>query len=152
MWDLSLPLRVAIKQRVHHDGAACVGEQLAAQANESAARHTKFDSHAPIAMIVHVGYFAFARTELLHHYSDKFFWNVDREVLDGLQELAVNLLGHDFRFPDHQFVTFSPHHFKENRELKLAPPEHLERVRAVGFLHAQRDVCEQFFLQSLTQV
>ena len=65
-------------------------------------------------MIVHLGHLAFARTELLNHYADEFFWNVGGQMLDRLHQLAVDAFGYDLRFPNHQLVTFTAHHFNQD--------------------------------------
>ena len=69
--NVALPLGVAVEQSVHDDGAARVGEELAAQADQAAAGHAELDAHAAVAVIVHVGDFAFARSELLHDHADE---------------------------------------------------------------------------------
>ena len=115
MRDFSLPLDVAIKQRVHDNRAARVGQQRAAQTDQAAAGHAEFDAHASIAMIVHIGDFAFAR-------ADKFFGNIDGEVFDRFHQFASFsvVLGDNLRLADHQLVAFAPHHLNQNRELQFA--------------------------------
>ena len=77
MRNLALPFHVSVEQRIHHDGAARIGEQLATQADQSTARHAKFDSHPAIAMIMHVDDLALARAQLLHNYTDELFRHVN---------------------------------------------------------------------------
>ena len=90
----------------------------------------KLDAHAPVTVIVHVGDFALARPQLLHHNSDEFFRNVDGQVLHGFHELAVDALGDNLRLADHQLETFAAHHFNEDRKLQFAAAQHLEGIRA----------------------
>ena len=87
--NFALPLGVAVEERVHHDGAARVGEQLAAQADEAAAGDAELHAHAAVAVVVHVRHLGLAHAELFHHHADEFFGNVDGEVFDRLHELAV---------------------------------------------------------------
>ncbi len=88
--NLAQPLGVAVEKRIHHDGPARVGQQLAAQADQSAAGNSEFDAHAAVAVVVHVGHLALARAELLHDHADELFRNVDGQVLDRLHQLAVD--------------------------------------------------------------
>src|SRR6266481_6348771 len=113
MRNLSLPLDVSVKQRIHDYSAASVGEQRAAQSDQSAAGHAELDAHAPVAVIVHVGDFALARANMFHHHADKFFGDIDGEVFDRLHQFAVDALGDDLGFADHQLVTFAAHHLDQ---------------------------------------
>ena len=154
MRNFSLPLGVAVEEGVHDDGAARVGEELAAQADQAAAGHAEFDAHAAIAVVVHVGDFAFARAELLHDHADEFFGNVDGQVLDRLHQLAVFFiaLGDDLGLADHKLVAFAAHHFDQNGKLKFAAAKNFEGIGRSGVFHAQGDVGEQFFFEALAQV
>src|SRR5882724_2331243 len=106
MRNFSLPLDITIKKRVHHNGAARVRKQLAAQADQTAAGHTKLDAHAAIAVIVHIYNFALAGPELFHHHSDKFFGYVYGESLNRLHQLAIYAFGDNLRFTNHELVAF----------------------------------------------
>src|SRR5580692_7892358 len=150
--NLALPFGVAVEQRVHDDGSAGVGEQLAAQADQAAAGHPEFDAHAAVAVIVHVGGFAFARSQLFHYDADEFLGDVYRQVLDRLHQLAIDALGYDLRFAHHQLEAFATHHLDQDGELQLAAAHHLERIRGAGVFHAHRDVGEQLLGQPLFQV
>ncbi len=48
------------------------------KSDEAAAGNAELDAHAPVAVVVHVGDFAFARAELLHDNADEIFGNVDQ--------------------------------------------------------------------------
>src|SRR5271155_530128 len=128
MRNFALPLDVSIKKRIHDDGATRVGKQSAAQSNEPAAGHAEFDAHAPVAVIVHVGDFAFARANVLHDHADKFFGDIDAEVFNGLHQFAVFFiaLGDNLRLADHELVALATHHLDQNGELQLAAPKNLE--------------------------
>src|SRR5450755_3306152 len=110
MGNVSLPLDVSIKKRIHDDGAARVGKQSTAQPNQSAAGDAELDAHAAIAVIVHVGDFALARADVLHHDANKFFGDIDGQVLDRLHQFAVNAFGDNLGLAHHQLVTFAAHH------------------------------------------
>src|ERR1700688_4407435 len=152
MRNFALPLDVSVKQSIHHDRSARVGKQGASQSDESAARHAKFDANPPIAMIVHIGYFTFARANMLHDYANKFFGNIDGEVFDRLHQFAVDAFGDDLRLPDHEFVALAAHHLDQNGKLQLAAAQNFERIGAASLFHAKRDVSKKFFVEALTQV
>src|SRR5882762_6413163 len=107
MRNLPLPLDVSIKERVHDNGAARVGEQRAAESDQSAAGHAEFDSHAAVAVIVHVGDFALTRADMFHHHADEFFGDIDGEVFDRLHQFAVDAFGDNLGLAYHQFITFA---------------------------------------------
>src|ERR1019366_1126154 len=138
MRNFSLPLDVSVEQRVHDDGAARVGEERAAQSDQAAAGHAEFDAHAAIAVIMHVGDFAFARADMLHDHADEVVGDIDSEVFDRLHQFAADVLGDDLGLADHQFITFTAHHLDQNRKLQLAAAQNLERIHAPGLFHAQR--------------
>ena len=62
------------------------------------------------------------------------------------------VLGQDLRLADHQFVAFAAHHLDQDGELQFAAAHHLEGVGAARFLHADRDVGEQFLVQPVAQI
>src|SRR5450432_792426 len=137
MRDFALPFRVSIEQGIHHDGAAGVGEQLAAQANQSAASDAEFYAYTAVSMIVHVDDLSFAGAELFHDHANKFFGNIDGEFFHRLHQFAADTFGDDFRLADHQFETFAAHHLNKNGELQFAAAHDGESVRGAGVFNAQ---------------
>ena len=152
MRNLAQPFGVSMEERVHHDGAAGICQQLAAQANQPPARDAKLNPHPPVAVVMHICDFAPARAQLLHHHTHEFFRYINREMFHRFHQLAVNPLGDDLGFANHQFVTFTPHHLDQDGKLQLSASQHLERIRAAHVLHAQGNVGQQLFRQSLAQV
>ena len=150
--NLAHPFGVSIEERIHDNGAARVGEELASEADEPAAGNPELQAHPPIAVVVHVGHLPLADAQGLHHHPDKVLGHVNRERLHGLHQLAVDRLGHDLRLAHHQLVALSAHRFDEDGEVELASAHDLEGVGAVGFFHTQRDVGEDLFLEALAQV
>ena len=69
--DFALPLDVAVEERVHDGGAARVGEDLAAQADQAARGHVKFEAHAAGAVVDHLDHLALAGAELLDHHAQE---------------------------------------------------------------------------------
>src|SRR5215813_15113681 len=98
---LAQPFGVAIEERIHDDRAACISEKFRAQANHPPARDAKFNSYAPRAMIVHSGYLAFARADLLNHYADKRLRYINGEFFHRLHEVAIHLFRHNLRLAYH---------------------------------------------------
>ena len=101
MRNFALPLGVAFKERIHHDCAASVSQELAPQSDQTPAWHFELDAHAPITVVVHVDHFALASSQLFHHHADKFFGDIHRKPLNRFHQLAINSLSHDLGFPDH---------------------------------------------------
>jgi len=60
----------------------------------------------------------------------------------------VHLAGDDLRLPHRELEAFSAHQLDENRELQLATPLHLPRIRSLGWKHAQGDVPDELLLES----
>src|SRR5581483_1992324 len=118
--------------------------------DQAAAGHTKFHAYAAVAVIVHVDNLGFARAELLHHHPDEFFRNVDGQSLDWFHELALDASSDYLRLADHQFVAFAPHHFDQDGKLEFASAHHFEGVRRAGFVDADGDIRQQFFVEPLT--
>ena len=58
--------------------------------------------------------------------------DVDREPLDRLVQLAVDLAGHDLRLADGELEALAAHRLDEHRELQLAAALHLPRVGTLG--------------------
>ncbi len=143
---------VAVEERIHDDGAAGVGEQIAAQADEAAGGHAEFKADAAVAVVVHLDHLAAARAEALDDGADEVLGDVDGEVLDGLHELAVDFPGDDFRAADHELKAFAAHHLDEDGELELAAAEDLKAVGAAGLFDANGDVGEELFFEALAQI
>ncbi len=126
MRNVALPFDVPVKERIHHNRSASVGEQLTAQADQSTAGHAKFDAHAAVSVIVHVQHFAFADTQLFHHYANEFFRHVYGQFLDWFHQFSIHPLGNDLGLSHHEFETFAAHHLDENRKLQFASSHHRE--------------------------
>ena len=111
-------------------GAAGVGEQLAAQADQAARRNFEIEAHAARAVIAHLEHFAAAAAEGFHDDADEIFGDVDDQALERLQFLAVFGAHDDFGLADHQFEAFAAHGFDQDGELQFAAAEDAEGFRA----------------------
>src|SRR5580700_7185914 len=143
---------VAVEEGIHDDGAAGIGEQIAAQTDKTARGHAKFEAHATVAVIVHLRHFTFAWPEALDDGADEGLGNVDGEMFDRFHELAVDFFRDDLGTADHELITFAAHHLDEDGELELAAAEDFEAVGRAGFFNAHGNVGEELFLEALTQI
>ena len=62
--------------------------------------------------------------------ADVLLGDVDREPLDRLVELAVDLAGDDLRLPRGQLEALAPHHLQQDDQLQLAAALDLPGVGA----------------------
>src|SRR5207248_7592333 len=96
------PFGIAVEERIHHDCAARICKQLAAQTDQTSAGNAEFNAHAPVAVIVHVDDFALACSELLHDHAYKFVRNIYGEALNRLHQSSIDAFGYNLGFADHQ--------------------------------------------------
>ena len=149
--DLALPLDIAVEQRVHDGGAARIGQNFAAQPDQSARRHMKLQADPAGAVVDHLGHLALARAQLFNDHPEEVLGTIDDQKLQRLLHLAVDGPRKDFRLTDHQLEPLAAHHLDDNGELELAAAHHLERVRA-EFLDANGDVGQQLLVEPVAQV
>ena len=105
--------------------------------------HEVLEPHPARAVVHHLLHPALAQREQLREDADVLLRRVDREPLDRLVHLAVDLAGHDLRLADRELEALAPHQLDQHRELELAAALHLPGVRPLGRKHAQRDVADQ---------
>ena len=91
----------------------------------------------------------FAQRQQLGDHADVLLRSVDREPLDGLVQLPVQLARHDLRLADGQLEALAPHQLDEHRELQLTAPLHFPGIRARRRQDAERDVPDQLLRKSL---
>ncbi len=77
------------------------------------------------------------------------FGHVDRDALDRLVQLAVDLSRHDLGLADGELEALAAHRLDEHRELELAAPLHLPRVGSLGRQHAQRHVADELGVEAV---
>src|SRR5580704_5528348 len=149
---LALIGHVTVKERIHDDGAAGLGEHLAAQADEAAAGNTELQTHAAIAVIMHLRHLPTPRSKSFNDRANKVVGNIDGEVFHWFQYFAIDGFGDNLGPAYHQLKAFTTHHLDEDGELQLSAAENLEAVWAPGLFDANGDVGEQFLIQALAQV
>ncbi len=73
---------------------------------------------------------------------------VDGELLEGLVQLAVDMLGDDLRLADRELEALAAHLLDEDGQCQLATALDLPRVGASDVEHAQRHVADQLGVQT----
>ncbi len=141
--QLAVPRLVAVEDVVQLAGAAGLGEELGAKADQRAGRGEVVHAHPAGAVVDHLLEPALAQGQQLGQDADVVLGHVDREALDRLVELAVDLPGDDLGLADGQLVTLAAHDLDEHRELELAAALDLPGVRPLGLLDAQRHVAHE---------
>ena len=142
----------AIEDGMDQRSAACVGEELATQADQSARGDFEIEADAAGAVIAHFDHFATAAAYGFHDDADEAFGDINDEAFNGFELLAVFGVDNDFRFADHEFETFAAHGFDEDGELEFAAAENTERLRSVGIFDADGDVGEKFASEAVAKV
>ena len=100
-------------------------------------------------MVDHLLHAALAQREQLGDHADVVLGHVDRQALDRLVELAVDLAGDHLRLADGQLEALAAHHLDEHRELQLAAALDLPGVGALGVEDAQRHVADQLLVEAV---
>ena len=75
--------------------------------------------------------------------------HVDRDALDRLVPLAVDLPDQHLRLADRELEALAAHQLDEHRQLQLAAALHLPRVRPRGREDAERDVADELLVEAL---
>ena len=90
---------------------------------------------------------ALAQREQLRDDADVVLGDVDRHALDRLVALAVDRALQHARLADVQLEALAAHQLDEHGELQLAAALDLPGVRALGVVHADRDVADDLAVQ-----
>src|SRR5271165_1166243 len=117
---LSLVRHVTVKEGVHHDGAAGLGQHLATQADEAAAGHAKLQTNPTVTVIVHLKHLPASRPEALNHGPDKIIGYVNCEMLHWFLEFAIDRFGNNLGPAHHQLKAFTTHHLDQDGQLQLS--------------------------------
>src|SRR5690606_19350150 len=78
--------------------------------------------------------------------------DVDDDFFDWLDALTVDFARDDLGARHLHLVAFAAHHLEQNRQLQLATAEHLELLRRVGRLDADRDVADEFAVETVLEL
>ena len=144
-----MPRLPRLEDVVHDPGAAGLGQELGAEADQPAGRHEVLHPRPAGAVVDHLLHPPLAQREELGDDADVLLGNVDRDALHGLVALAVDLLGQHLGLADGQLEALAAHDLDEDGQLQLAAALHLPGVRARGREDAQRDVADELLVEPL---
>ena len=130
-------------------GAARLGEELGAEADQPAGRHEVVEPDPAGAVVDHLLHPALAQREHLREHADVVLGHVDRQPLDRLVMDAVDVADDHLGLADGELEALAAHQLDEDRELQLAAALDLPLVRALGVLHADRDVADRLGRQAV---
>src|SRR5208337_4154582 len=142
----------AFKDGVDEGRAASIGEELAAQADQTARRDFEIEANAAGAVIAHFEHFAAAAADGFHDDADEAFGYVDDEALDGLKLLAVFGADNDFGLADHQLKAFAAHGLNKDGELEFAAAENAEGFGRVRIFNADGNVGEKLLGEAIAKI
>src|SRR5262249_53344815 len=131
--------------------AARVGEELAAVAEEAAARDDEGEDRGRAAALHRDDARAPLR-ELLEHGALARVRDLGDHVLDRLAAPPLDLACDDLRARDGELVALAAHLLDEHADLHLAPRGDLEDLGALGGLDADRHVAERLAPQPLADL
>ena len=147
--DVPGPRLVAVRDRVRDAGAAGRGEELGAEADQAARRDDELHAHPAGAVVGHVVHAALAGGEQLRDRAEVLLGRVDRQVLERLVGLAVDLLRDHLRLADGELEALAAHVLDEDREGELAAALHLPRVRTADVDDLERDVADELAVEAV---
>ena len=128
--ELAVPRLPAFEDVVEDAGAARLGQELGAEADQAARGDEVLHARPAGAVVDHLLQRALAQREQLRDDADVLLGDVDRDALDRLVLLAVDLLREHLRLADGELEALAAHQLDEHGELQLAAALHLPGVRA----------------------
>ncbi len=102
-------------------------------------------------MVDHLLHPPLAERDELSDHAHEVLWDVDRDALDRLVQLAVDDARDDLRLPDRELEALSAEGLDEDSQLQLASPLHLPDLGALGRVHAKRDVADELCVEPVLQ-
>ena len=142
-----MPWLPAIEDVVDEAGAARLGQELRAEADQAARRDQVLHPHPARPVVDHLLQPPLAQREQLRDHADVVLGDVDAHALDRLVDLAVDLARDDLGLADRQLEALAAHQLDQNGQLQLAAALHLPGVGPLGRVDAQRDVADQLTLE-----
>src|SRR3954452_25262439 len=147
--DVAVPGLVALEDGVEDPRAARLGQELGAEPDQPARVHQVLDSAPAGPVVDHLLHAPLPQREQLRRDAEEVLRDVDREALDRLVQPPVQLTRDNARLADRQLESLAPHRLHQHRQLELAAPLHLPRVRSVCVEDADRGVAHQLLLEPL---
>ena len=146
--DVAVPRLVALVDVVQQAGAAGLGEELGAEADQAAGRDDVLHPGPAGAVVDHLLEPALAQRHELDDArpgSRSGVSMVRRSI--GSCILPSTSAGDDLRLADGELEALAAHDLDEDRQLQLAAALHLPGVGALGGLDADRDVADQLLVE-----
>ena len=147
--DLAGPGVVALGDVVGDAGAAGLGEELGAEADQAARGDDEVHPDPAGAVVGHALHAALAGGEELGDRAEVLLRGVDGEALEGLVDLAVDLAGDHLRLADGELEALAAHLLDEDRQRQLAAALDLPGVGALGRQDAQRHVADELGVEAV---
>ena len=149
--DFPAPGRILAEQVADHGSTTGEVGEVAFEADEAPGGDGGLKG-GHLAAVFEVGHLALPRHQGLDGVAYPVVGNLDPEVLERLEGLAVLLAGDDLRPADEHLIPFPAHGFRDHRDLEFAARAHQEYVAAGGIAYLERDVGAGFANQSFAQV
>ena len=112
-----MPRLPCLEHVVQDPGAARLGEELGAKADQRPCGHEVLHARPAGAVVHHLLQPPFAQREQLRDDTDELLRNVDCDTLDRFEPFAVELLRQHLRLADGQLETLAAHQLDENCDL-----------------------------------
>ena len=138
-----MPGLVAVEDMVGDPGTARLLQELGVEADQTARGHHVLQADATAAMVDGLRHAPLAERQKLRDDPNVVLRDVDGERLDRLVQPAVDLARNDLGAAGGELEALAPQRLDEDRELQLAATLDDPGIRALGVLHAQRDVADQ---------
>ena len=145
----ALHRRVLVEHVRQHPGTAGHGHELGLEPDQPARRDAIVEAHAPAAVLRHVEHLAAPAVECRDRRALVGFLDIHRQHLERLADDAVDILEDHLRAGHRQLEAFAAHVLDQDGEVQLAPARDPEYIRLGGVFHAQRDVGEQFLVETV---
>ena len=142
----------AVEDVVEDAGAAGLGEELGAEADQAAGRDQVLHPHPAGRVVDHLLQPPLAQGQQLGDDADVLLGDVDRQPLDRLVHLAVDLAGEDPGLAGGQLEALAAHQLQQHDELQLAAALDLPGVRSLGVEDADRDVADQLGVEAVADL
>ncbi len=136
---------------VHEPGAAGLGQELGAEADQSTGGHLVLHPDPAGAVVDHLFEASLADRQQLGERPEVLLGSVDGEPLDRFVPLAVDLPGDDLRLADGQLEALPAHQLHQDRQRQLPAALDLPGVRPLGRQHPDGDVADQLGVQPVAQ-
>ena len=141
--QVTVPGLPPVEDVVEDAGAAGLGQELGAEADETAGGDAIVEAHPPGTVVDHLEHGPLAQGEQLGHDAEILVGHVDADALHRLVHLAVDLSRHDLRLADRELEALASHRLDQHGELQLAAAEDLPHVGPLGRPDADGDVPDQ---------